>query len=70
MLIHRGFIRRGFHKKLRRHTASTPREALAESAQRAKLVYKAEGRYTKQINQGILDAIKKNKTKYPTIFNK
>ena len=62
---------REIHKELPRQDLTLdPREALAESVQRARVVYQQDSLYTPEIRNSLQEVINQNKTTFPELFNK
>ena len=62
---------REMHKKLpKQNLTLNPREALAESVQRARVVYQQDNLYTPEIRNSLQEVINQNKTIFPELFNK
>ena len=61
---------REIHKQLQKQDPSlAPRDALAESVQRAREVYRQDGLYP-EIRPKLLEVIEQNKAQHPNLFNK
>lgn len=62
---------REIHKSMiRQDPALDPRQALAQSIERARSVYKADGVYTRDIRDSLQTVIEENKSTFPELFMK